>query len=673
MQRNCFSAQSKSRFLPLICIFAIIISLFAASLIPVYAETIGTAYNLGSDALRVRKSPGTGSVPVLDAIKEGDKVTVLDTVTGESIEGETTWYKIRTASGVVGYVSKTYLKVSDNTPDPPIVDDKDFEAYLTAQGFPDTYKVELRKLHANYPNWKFKAIHTGISWDDFIYREINPVSTSLVQMTSPDSWKSSDPRAIDPTTGKHRIFDSGGWVAASKQIVEHFADPRNSLDQKYIFQFLSNAYDESTQTSSTLSSVIGSSFLSGSSPVDNYSSYNALIMDAGRTYGVSPLTIASMIIHEQGFDGSGGCINGLIAGVRYYNFYNIGAYAAGGKSAVENGLIYAKDRDWDTRSKSILGGTQWFAKNYVQDNQYTLYFQRFNVLNGLDSVGTVQYATSIWMANSEGGSISSAYLSKPKLALTFALPVFKDMPSYACPLPGSGNNIKYLKSMSLSTGTLTPTFDPYKTYYEAVVPYSTSSVTIKATPLASDATITGAGSKSLSVGSNKFTVTCKSSGGEAVSYTVNISRQSAPVQPTTEVYPSSSKYILGDNLTGLHPGTSVSAFLSAFNKGTGSVKVYTSSGSEVTSGIVSTGMICKTIDSQGTVIKSMPIILKGDANGDGEVNIIDAVKILNHSVKKSMLSGAALKGADVNLDGDVNIIDAVIVLNHSVKKKLIEF
>lgn len=641
---------------------------------PVYAETVGTVYNMGSYSLRVRKTPATGDVPVLAALDEGDKVTVLDTVTGESVDGEKTWYKIRTASGVVGYVSKNYLKVEENTSsDTPILNDTDFEAYLTAQGFPDAYKAELRKLHADYPNWKFKAIHTGISWNDFIYRETNPVSTSLVQTTSPDSWKSSDPRAIDPKTGEHRIFDSGGWVAASKQIVEYFADPRNSLDNKYIFQFLSNEFDEATQTSSALSTVIGSSFLSGSTPVDNYSSYNALIMDSGKTYGVSPLTIASMIIHEQGFDGKGGCINGSIAGIRYYNFYNVGAYAYGGNSAVTNGLIYAKNQGWDTRSKSILGGTQWFARNYVKDNQYTLFFQRFNVLNGINAVGTMQYATSIWMANSEGYSIAAPYLSKPKLALTFALPVFNDMPTYPCPVPGKGNNIKYLKSIALSSGSLTPTFDPYKTYYEAVVPYATSSVTISATPLASDAKITGAGTKNLNVGSNKFTVTCTSSSGEVLSYVVNISRQSAPSQPATEVYPSSSRYKLGDNLTGLQPGTSVSSFLSGFNKGTGSVKVYTSSGSEVTSGIVSTGMICKTIDSQGTVIKSMPIILKGDASGDGNVNIVDAVKILNHSVQKAMLSGASLRGADVNLDGKVNVVDAVLILNHTVKKKLIEF
>ena len=42
--------------------------------------------------------------------------------------------------------------------------DADFEAYLNAQGFPESYKPYLRSLHAQYPNWKFRAAKTGLSW-----------------------------------------------------------------------------------------------------------------------------------------------------------------------------------------------------------------------------------------------------------------------------------------------------------------------------------------------------------------------------------------------------------------------------------------------------------------------------------------------------------------------------
>lgn len=58
---------------------------------------------------------------------------------------------------------------------------------------------------------------------------------------------------------------------------------------------------------------------------------------------------------------------------------------------------------------------------------------------------------------------------------------------------------------------------------------------------------------------------------------------------------------------------------------------------------------------------------KGDVNGDGDVDIADAVCIVNHIVGKSNPS-FVIEAADANSDGDIDIADAVHIVNLIVGK-----
>ena len=61
-----------------------------------------------------------------------------------------------------GYITSQYTtkdKKSDYKPD------NNFEDYLTAQDFPESYKESLRQLHEKYPLWVFVADHNGRDWD----------------------------------------------------------------------------------------------------------------------------------------------------------------------------------------------------------------------------------------------------------------------------------------------------------------------------------------------------------------------------------------------------------------------------------------------------------------------------------------------------------------------------
>jgi len=59
--------------------------------------------------------------------------------------------------------------------------------------------------------------------------------------------------------------------------------------------------------------------------------------------------------------------------------------------------------------------------------------------------------------------------------------------------------------------------------------------------------------------------------------------------------------------------------------------------------------------------------VKGDANGDGIVNLVDAAMIKDHLLEKVPLTGATLTRADADGDGKVRMADLVYVNNHFYK------
>ena len=62
----------------------------------------------------------------------------------------------------------------------------------------------------------------------------------------------------------------------------------------------------------------------------------------------------------------------------------------------------------------------------------------------------------------------------------------------------------------------------------------------------------------------------------------------------------------------------------------------------------------------------------GDVNGDKEIDVSDAMAVINHIVKKSTLTGNNLLAADVVSDGSgkasIDVSDAMAIINYIVKK-----
>lgn len=240
-----------------------------------------------ANSLNVRSAPGTGNT-VIGKLSHGASVAVLsETSTGDG----SLWYQIRfsAAEGIeaTGYVMGSYLQVfppsSSSSSVYPV--DMDFEVYLESQGFPESYRQGLRELHTLYPHWIFTAQHTGLDWNEVIQNE-SLVGRNLVSSSSISSWKSTAPGAYDWSTSTWPGFDGSSWVAASEEIIRYYMDPRNFLNETYIFQFLLQSYDPALHTREGLASLVSGTFLEGSGTVSSsYGSSSGINNNQGGNTG----------------------------------------------------------------------------------------------------------------------------------------------------------------------------------------------------------------------------------------------------------------------------------------------------------------------------------------------------------------------------------------------------
>lgn len=564
--------------------------------------------------VNVRNGAGTNFASVAK-LGFGTAVTVI----GEQQAADgVTWYQIRFNSGgaaMTGYASGAYIKFPT-----AIVNDGNFENYMNSQGFPESYKQGLRELHSQFPKWTFTAMHTNLDWNTVIQNE-SIVGRNLVSRDSISSWKSTAVGAYDWNTGTWPGFDGNAWVQASNEILCHYMDPRNFLNDKYVFQFLKQSYDSTLHTREGLVEMVAGTFLGGTAaggsgggssnsggssnpggdpnvsvpgggsnpgatgpgmtttpvtettapaapiapvasvsshqvdmlttaygpgmnsgttqdnsgsqgtaPVSGSSSYVDIILNAAAQSGVSPYILASMIIQEQGSQGTGRSISGTVPGYQgYYNFFNIEAYQSGSLGAVERGLWWASqsgsyERPWNSVEKSILGGSLYYGNNYLKQGQNTLYLKKFNVQGS--NLYKHQYMTHVLGAAAEGLSLSKISALK-NAALEFSIPVYLNMPAEACVKPtGDGSPNNKLSALGAEGFALTPTFSRDVESYDLIVDPSVTGINIAAAAIDSAASIGGVGTVNLQSGNNDVIVSVRAGNGAIRNYVIHVVRQS---------------------------------------------------------------------------------------------------------------------------------------------------
>lgn len=506
--------------------FAIAASMAASCLTASAANMTGSCT---ADVLNVRSGAGTGYSKT-GTVSYGDSLTILSETTDSS---GAKWYKI-SCGNVTGYVSAAYVQLTSSGSQGS--SDADFESYMTKQGFPESYKPYLRKLHEQHPKWIFTAQKLGVDWNTALKEEC-VVGRNLVHSSALASWKSMEKGAYDFNGGYWYGLD-GSWVAASKEIIMYYMDPRNFLNDTYIFMFENQSYDPSYQTESGVKTILADTFMSGSYTCHDTKkkyTYSQTFMDAAKKSGVSPYHLASRCRNEQGVNGAPQSLGTVKGYENYFNFFDIQAYATSTMTAAEMGCKYAKTTNptyllpWTNQYKSIVGGSIFLGTGYITKGQDTLYLQKFDMVDGGNGLYYHQYMTCVFGQANEAISLKNAY-SQDVLnsAMEFKIPVYNNMPDKLCPKPtSSGDNNNYLKSLSVSGTSISPKFDKFTTSYTAKVNAEISSVTINANPLGKSAKVSGKGKVSLKTGENIIKVTCTAASGVKRTYTIKITKKAA--------------------------------------------------------------------------------------------------------------------------------------------------
>lgn len=429
--------------------------------------------------------------------------------------------------------------------------DAEVEFEQSISSFPESYKTLIRKLHVEYPNWSFVPIHTGLDWSTVIENESKagrntiqsnvPKGGSVTAYSAPFSYLSTGSGAYNWATDTYILMDGSNWYTASKDVIEYYMDPRNSITADRIWQFEALAYDEK-QSLAVVSKILAGTFMSGDySCFDSTTNktekgnYAETFMQVGKLSGASPYFLAVRAKQELGINGSGS-VSGKYPGFEgIYNFYNIGANDSSTGGAIANGLRWASTgttymRPWTSIYKAMLGGAQYISTSYINKGQNTLYTQKFNVVYA--PYYSHQYMTNVMAPTSESKSQYNSYnsLGILKEEYVFYIPVYQNMPSTPEALPASkGNPNSYVKSLTATYGNkklaLTPTFSYLTNSYTLVVENDINSITISGEPISRYGSISGLGTYDLQEGkTTTITIKCTAGNGTSTNYTLKVSR-----------------------------------------------------------------------------------------------------------------------------------------------------
>lgn len=576
-----------------------------------------------------------------------------------------------------GYYCKTYLKAASS-----VITDELKKEFKEA-GFPESYFEKLAVLKTAHPNWNFKAVNTGLDFNTVVTNQSYGNRSLLrISMSNNYAYLSIDPSSFDYKNDKYIPYDSttgsDPWCKANTSTIAYYLDPRNFLDDMYIFQFQTLSYDESIEDDKILNSING---IFGDDYLKNFAND---FLEAGKQSKVNPIYLSSLS-KEEVHNGStpGTAIDGKYNGM--YNFYNIGATS--GANPVYRGLDFAAGidesvlRPWNTPTRAIIGGAKWIYNDYIYTGQDTSYFKKYNVVyNYLVSKKRTptynnyehQYMQNIKAPSSEAATTYKSYIKNNMLDLsyTFYIPIYNNMPTSTTLSTKTGWPNNYLKSMSIN-GQNIPGFNGEVENYNYNLDINNPKITISATAVNSSAKVEGTGTFEIKENTTKI-IKVTAQNGDIKNYKLNIKLTGTKVEIPKPEEPEKTISVL-DTLNsagiknndkyiyGFDVGSDISIIkekvMNANKKAVVTLK--NSSGVTKNKGVVATGDVV-TITS-GSETKKYEVVVRGDSNGDGEINALDFISIRKYMLKQVTLTGVKFNGADINNDGDINALDFILI------------
>ena len=315
--RICRAFAGICMMLAYVCVSACL----SPSIVYAYTPAAGTVTD---GPVKVRSAPVDGEKVAL--LTAGTAVTVLDESNGS--DGHV-WYQIQTSvsgTDITGYIRSDFVAIAAE----PSADEQ-YVAGLIAAGFPDSYCPALLELHKKYPQWQFVPVQTNLDWNTAVEKE-SVTGRNLIQSAVNDSRKSTDQAAYQWATNTWYGFDGAGWVSASKDYIAYCMDPRNFLNETYIFQFETLEYSD-YQNVTGVSNVLANTFMAGNyTDTDGVTrTYADTFMEIGKGLFVSPYHLASRCKQEQGMKGTSPLISGKYTGRTPFVLYARGRSQGAGR------------------------------------------------------------------------------------------------------------------------------------------------------------------------------------------------------------------------------------------------------------------------------------------------------------------------------------------------------
>ncbi len=545
------------------------------------------------------------------------------------------------------------------------VTDGDINQMLTL-GFPKSYAEKLAKLKVSHPNWQFVPYKVNATWDEVIAGETKYISTNLINGSNTSLRNTEDGAYVN---GKWTEFAGGGWYSASKQTVKYFVDPRNFLNDGHVFMFEVLNFDSSVQTTELLQSLLNGTFMSGNAFYYNDKnekvniSYAQTFRDAGEKNQISSVHLISRVIQEQGSNGSllSSGDNSEYPG--YYNFFNINANGKTTSEVIHNGLAYAKKKGWNSPYNAIIGGAS-LLNDYIKYGQNTLYLQKFDFAG--DTYYSTQYMQNVRAPYSESYTAYSAYVKNNSLDIkfTFSVPVFKGTMPDKTSLDIKYNEDSSLSKLSVTSCNLNPSFTSSAYNYTCYVDKKIDNITVNASPTASTSTVKGTGKFDLNKDVTVLEIIVTSAAGTTSTYKITVNKVDEVVLTPDEILAKMQISNKGGYISGFDLGSDANSFNKLLNS------VYPKAVSQISENkVLYTGMNIKITSG---ITSNYIVVIYGDNNGDGVIDILDLLKIQKHLLGVNKLKNAYLNASDINKDGVIDIIDLLKMRKHILNVNKIE-
>lgn len=658
---------------------SLVLFIFFASNTYAYEEQRGYISTSAGNGVNIRSGAGVGFSTVGSGLSENSLVTIV--WEEENDIGEI-WYKIIYDSSETGYgyVRSDLVIIINISIDSDV--QKQYEEELAK--FPISYQEKIKALHEIYPNAIFVANNAtysttdqktyGTTFMDFnvaVYNEYYTENKSLIydSGSTRDGYKNLLSYNFDTGLFSNNYPGGGStWYSANSEIISYYMDPRNFISEKYIFMFESLGYDPDIHTIKGIEDILAGTYMSYTKAIDSNKLYSEIIMEAGISSSVSPYFLASRIVLEVGSTRSGlvlGTYSSYPQFNGYYNYYNIGA---GGDSVIYNGLQKAYEEGWSSEEKAIIGGADWIGGSYIAAGQDTTYYQKWDIQCGNKSYCfstqymqniEAPYTESIISYNGYIDSMGGAFYAVP---FVFEIPVYDNMEE-SYDKPSAESPINYLTSLVVN-GSLVSNFAYNINEYEVIVDSNATSITISADKKHSGSTVFGTGTIAITDAIQKVNVVVTAANGTTNTYTITVKRLGVTddyVYLSETLSKLTSLTFNGDYVSGLTNYDTLLAVVIKANS-IANLTVINNNGVSISTGDLFTGYKI-TIEVMGESV-TYEFVLYGDTNGDGEINIVDLLRVQKHILGASTLTGSQAIALDVNKDSKVDIIDLLRVQKH---------